>query len=203
MAQSSRLAGQAGDGCRAGHATSRSSRRGNSKLSGAGAGVEVQPQIVAVDRLRSRERVLERLGLDCIANTDIRCTSATMKYGTLRAAFQTEKIDSSVRSVRWPDQKTAITNKKSTARVARLRHVPRRRRPGQYKDYILVMLFLKYISRPLEGPYRRATSKQFGDDEERIRARAWSASASCCRRQCELLTTSTRRRNARRPTSAS
>lgn len=41
---------------------------------------------------------------------------------------------------------------------------------GQYKDYILVMLFLKYIS-DLWNDHLEAYRKQFGDDEVRIRRR--------------------------------
>lgn len=41
---------------------------------------------------------------------------------------------------------------------------------GQYKDYILVMLFLKYISDHWND-HREAYRKQFGDDETRIRRR--------------------------------
>ncbi|MBT8420929.1 MAG: type I restriction-modification system subunit M [Gammaproteobacteria bacterium] len=42
--------------------------------------------------------------------------------------------------------------------------------PAQYKDYILVMLFLKYISDVWRGHYAEYKEK-FGDDEERIRRR--------------------------------
>ena len=42
--------------------------------------------------------------------------------------------------------------------------------PAQYKDYILVMLFLKYIS-DLWADHYDNYKKQFGDDEERIRRR--------------------------------
>jgi type I restriction enzyme M protein len=42
--------------------------------------------------------------------------------------------------------------------------------PAQYKDYILVTLFLKYIS-DLWNDHAEAYRKQFGDDEERIRRR--------------------------------
>ena len=41
---------------------------------------------------------------------------------------------------------------------------------GQYKDYILVMLFLKYIS-DLWNEHAEMYRKQFGDDEARIRRR--------------------------------
>jgi len=41
---------------------------------------------------------------------------------------------------------------------------------GQYKDYILVMLFLKYIS-DLWNDHREAYREQFGEDEVRIRRR--------------------------------
>src|SRR5580693_4662877 len=41
---------------------------------------------------------------------------------------------------------------------------------GQYKDYILVMLFLKYIS-DLWNDHIKAYQKQFGGDETRIRRR--------------------------------
>jgi type I restriction enzyme M protein len=41
---------------------------------------------------------------------------------------------------------------------------------GQYKDYILVMLFLKYIS-DLWNEHAETYRKQFGDDEARIRRR--------------------------------
>lgn len=41
---------------------------------------------------------------------------------------------------------------------------------GQYKDYILVMLFLKYIS-DLWNDHAEAYRKQFGNDEARIRRR--------------------------------
>src|ERR1041385_2077906 len=40
--------------------------------------------------------------------------------------------------------------------------------PAQYKDYILVALFLKYIS-DLWADHYSAYKKQYGDDEERIR----------------------------------
>lgn len=40
--------------------------------------------------------------------------------------------------------------------------------PAQYKDYILVMLFLKYISDVWSDHYK-AYEKQYGNDEERIR----------------------------------
>jgi type I restriction enzyme M protein len=40
--------------------------------------------------------------------------------------------------------------------------------PAQYKDYILVMLFLKYIS-DLWADHYETYRKQYGDDEERIR----------------------------------
>jgi len=40
--------------------------------------------------------------------------------------------------------------------------------PAQYKDYILVMLFLKYISDQWNEHYREY-QKQYGDDEQRIR----------------------------------
>ena len=40
--------------------------------------------------------------------------------------------------------------------------------PAQYKDYILVMLFLKYISDLWQDHYDEYR-KQYGDDEERIR----------------------------------
>jgi type I restriction enzyme M protein len=42
--------------------------------------------------------------------------------------------------------------------------------PAQYKDYILVMLFLKYISDVWKDHYEEYR-KQYGDDEERIRRR--------------------------------
>lgn len=42
--------------------------------------------------------------------------------------------------------------------------------PAQYKDYILVMLFLKYIS-DLWNDHVEAYRKQYGDDEARIRRR--------------------------------
>ncbi|WP_419913301.1 type I restriction-modification system subunit M [Hoeflea sp.] len=42
--------------------------------------------------------------------------------------------------------------------------------PAQYKDYILVMLFLKYIS-DLWADHVRHYRKQYGDDEARIRRR--------------------------------
>src|SRR4051795_5776150 len=42
--------------------------------------------------------------------------------------------------------------------------------PAQYKDYILVMLFLKYIS-DLWADHYETYRKQYGDDEERIRRR--------------------------------
>lgn len=42
--------------------------------------------------------------------------------------------------------------------------------PAQYKDYILVMLFLKYISDVWQDHYE-TYREQFGDDEERIRRR--------------------------------
>lgn len=41
---------------------------------------------------------------------------------------------------------------------------------GQYKDYILVMLFLKYIS-DLWNDHFEAYKKQFGGDDARIRRR--------------------------------
>src|SRR5437762_4446987 len=40
--------------------------------------------------------------------------------------------------------------------------------PAQYKDYILVMLFLKYIS-DLWGDHYEEYKKQYGNNEERIR----------------------------------
>ncbi|MDP3029730.1 MAG: type I restriction-modification system subunit M [Deltaproteobacteria bacterium] len=40
--------------------------------------------------------------------------------------------------------------------------------PAQYKDYILVMLFLKYISDVWQDHYE-AYKKEYGDDDERIR----------------------------------
>src|SRR5229473_2033155 len=42
--------------------------------------------------------------------------------------------------------------------------------PSEYKNYILVMLFLKYISDVWRDHYAQY-SQQFGDDEERIRRR--------------------------------
>ncbi|MBA4391079.1 MAG: type I restriction-modification system subunit M [Syntrophus sp. (in: bacteria)] len=42
--------------------------------------------------------------------------------------------------------------------------------PAQYKDYILVMLFLKYITDVWKDHYEKYR-KQYGDDEERIRRR--------------------------------
>jgi type I restriction enzyme M protein len=42
--------------------------------------------------------------------------------------------------------------------------------PAQYKDYILVMLFLKYIS-DLWADHYAEYQKEYGDDEERIRRR--------------------------------
>lgn len=42
--------------------------------------------------------------------------------------------------------------------------------PAQYKDYILVMLFLKYVSDLWKDHYEEYR-KQYGDDEERIRRR--------------------------------
>ena len=42
--------------------------------------------------------------------------------------------------------------------------------PAQYKDYILVMLFLKYISDVWKDHYEEYR-KQYGDDDERIRRR--------------------------------
>jgi len=42
--------------------------------------------------------------------------------------------------------------------------------PSQYKDYILVMLFLKYISDVWKDHYQKY-KKQYGDDDERIRRR--------------------------------
>lgn len=42
--------------------------------------------------------------------------------------------------------------------------------PAQYKDYILVMLFLKYISDVWDDHYKRY-QKEYGDDEVRIRRR--------------------------------
>ncbi len=42
--------------------------------------------------------------------------------------------------------------------------------PAQYKDYILVMLFLKYISDVWKDHYEEF-KKQYGDDDERIRRR--------------------------------
>ncbi len=40
--------------------------------------------------------------------------------------------------------------------------------PAQYKDYILVMLFLKYISDVWQDHYEEY-QKQYGDDDVRIR----------------------------------
>lgn len=42
--------------------------------------------------------------------------------------------------------------------------------PAQYKDYILAMLFLKYISDVWKDHYE-TYREQYGDDEERIRRR--------------------------------
>ena len=42
--------------------------------------------------------------------------------------------------------------------------------PAQYKDYILVMLFLKYIS-DLWADHYAQYKAQYGDDDERIRRR--------------------------------
>src|SRR5258708_5662350 len=42
--------------------------------------------------------------------------------------------------------------------------------PAQYKDYILVMLFLKYIS-DLWADHYAEYQREYGDDEERIRRR--------------------------------
>jgi len=42
--------------------------------------------------------------------------------------------------------------------------------PAQYKDYILVMLFLKYISDAWKDHYEKYR-RQYGDDDERIRRR--------------------------------
>ena len=42
--------------------------------------------------------------------------------------------------------------------------------PAQYKDYILVMLFLKYVSDLWKDHYEEYR-KQYGEDEERIRRR--------------------------------
>jgi type I restriction enzyme M protein len=42
--------------------------------------------------------------------------------------------------------------------------------PAQYKDYILVMLFLKYISDTWKDHYEEY-KKQYGQDDERIRRR--------------------------------
>ncbi|MEW8308671.1 MAG: SAM-dependent DNA methyltransferase, partial [gamma proteobacterium symbiont of Ctena orbiculata] len=42
--------------------------------------------------------------------------------------------------------------------------------PAQYKDYILVMLFLKYISDVWKDHYEKYKA-QYGDDDERIRRR--------------------------------
>lgn len=42
--------------------------------------------------------------------------------------------------------------------------------PAQYKDYILVMLFLKYIS-DLWNDHMEKYRKQFGHDDARIRRR--------------------------------
>lgn len=39
--------------------------------------------------------------------------------------------------------------------------------PAQYKDYILVMLFLKYVSDVWQDHYQEF-KKEYGDDEERI-----------------------------------
>ena len=40
--------------------------------------------------------------------------------------------------------------------------------PAQYKDYILVLLFLKYISDVWQNDYENY-QKQYGDNDERIR----------------------------------
>lgn len=50
---------------------------------------------------------------------------------------------------------------------------------GQYKDYILVMLFLKYIS-DLWNDHLVNYRKQYGEDEARIRRRLERASVSSC-----------------------
>ena len=51
----------------------------------------------------------------------------------------------------------------------------------EYKDYILTMLFVKYISDVWQDHYDEY-QKQYGNDEERIR-RGWSANASSCRKR--------------------
>ena len=60
---------------------------------------------------------------------------------------------------------------------------------GQYKDYILVMLFLKYIS-DLWNDHLETYRKQYGDDRPAF-AGASSASGSSCPR-APASTTSTR-----------
>ena len=52
-------------------------------------------------------------------------------------------------------------------RLGGLRHLPRHRRPEHYKDYILTMLFLKYISDVWQDHYDEY-KKQYGDDPELI-----------------------------------
>ena len=42
--------------------------------------------------------------------------------------------------------------------------------PAQYKDYILVMLFLKYVS-DIWAEHYEQYREQYGDDDERIRRR--------------------------------
>ena len=62
--------------------------------------------------------------------------------------------------------------------------------PSEYKNYILVMLFLKYISDVWYDHYA-GYREQFGDDEERIRRRLAGWCPSRCPGRC--------RRPARRP----
>ena len=69
---------------------------------------------------------------------------------------------------------------------------------GQYKDYILVMLFLKTIS-DLWNDHQATYRQQYGDDEARIRRRLERSGSSCPRAPAS--TTSTP--GATSPTSAS
>ena len=70
---------------------------------------------------------------------------------------------------------------------------------GQYKDYILVMLFLKYIS-DLWNDHLETYRKQYGDDEARIRRPPRARAFSSCPR-APASTTSTP--SGTRPISAS
>jgi type I restriction-modification system DNA methylase subunit len=67
-----------------------------------------------------------------------------------------------------PHDRPAFPAGSQQHRLGRLRHLPWRVDPAQYKDYILVMLFLKYIS-DLWADHYAEYQKEYGNNEERIR----------------------------------